>query len=104
MTPTARSDIIAVRRGEPVLAVQATSHSNVSARVRKAVASPGLHAWLATGHAAFEVWGWSKGGGGKWQVRRVSIRPGDLAAVEVTPRQRQRRQRKGDQQMSLFSE
>jgi hypothetical protein len=46
-------DVIACRRGEPVLGVQATSASNVSARVKKAVATPGLHVWLATGHAVF---------------------------------------------------
>jgi hypothetical protein len=79
-------DIIACRRGEPVLAVQATSASNVAARLKKDVATPGLHVWLATGHAVFEVWGWRKNHTGRWEVRRVAVRGEDLAAAEVTPK------------------
>lgn len=52
-------DLVAVREGFPVLGVQATSRSNVSARVRKAEQEPRLTPWLASG-ATFEVWGWGR--------------------------------------------
>jgi hypothetical protein len=47
------ADVLAVRAGAPVLAVQATSASNHSARVRKAQALPALRTRLAAG-CAFE--------------------------------------------------
>ncbi len=54
-------DILAVKVGEPILGVQATSGSNVAARVKKALGTPGLVVWLAVG-GVFEVWGWAKRG------------------------------------------
>src|SRR5207249_1305251 len=83
-------DVIGVKVGEPVLAVQATSLANVAARVKKARAAPGLRTWLATGHAVFQVWGWSKQGE-RWTVKVVELRPEDLTAitVEAPPRRRQ---------------
>lgn len=69
-------DLIAVKSGCPILGVQATSGSNVAARVRKALASPGLAVWLAAG-GVFEVWGWAKRGGrGKrklWTLDRRAV-------------------------------
>jgi hypothetical protein len=70
-------DVLALRPGSPILGVQATSHSNVAARVKKAVALPGLQVWLACG-CVFQVWGW-KLQNGKWQVRQVEVRGEDLA-------------------------
>jgi len=74
-------DLLAVRAGEPVLAVQATSDGHVSTRVAKAVAEPRLRAWLASG-SRFQVWGWSRRDV-KWCVRVVPITPGDVAGKPV---------------------
>jgi hypothetical protein len=71
-------DLVAVHRCEPgVLGVQATSMSNVSARVRKAQERPELRTWLAAGNR-FEVWGWSG-----QRVKRVALKTEDLQAVVV---------------------
>lgn len=64
------ADVLAVRAGAPVLAVQATSASNHSARVRKAQALPQLRTWLSAG-CAFEVWSWAKRKG-RWRCRRLA--------------------------------
>jgi len=68
-------DILAIRKDE-ILGVQATSGSNVPARVKKSLEEgrESLERWLlAGGH--YEVWGWAKRGArGKrklWTVRRV---------------------------------
>lgn len=63
-------DVLAFRKGA-VLGVQATSGSNVSARVAKAKAEPRLRVFLESG-CSFEVWGWRKLKGG-WECRRVPI-------------------------------
>ena len=73
------ADVLAVRQGAPVLAVQATSSSNHSARVRKAQAFPALRVWLAAG-CAFEVWSWRKSGR-RWCCRRQALTPAELGAV-----------------------
>jgi hypothetical protein len=73
------ADVLAVRAGAPVLAVQATSASNHAARVRKAQALPALRTWLAAG-CAFEVWSWAKRRG-RWAVRRQALTPADLGAA-----------------------
>lgn len=71
-------DILAVKPGEPVLGVQATTRSNQAARYHKSIAVPELRPWLAAG-CVFEIWGWALAGArGKrklWQpaVRRVSL-------------------------------
>jgi hypothetical protein len=96
-------DIVAVKPGEPVLAVQATSLIHVAARVRKARAAPGLRAWLGTGHAAFQVWGWAKRGE-RWAVKVVELRPADLAPVVLQAPRRRRRAGKGQQQGLLFGD
>jgi hypothetical protein len=49
-------DLIAITIGEPVLAVQCTSLSHVSARLKKARQSPALAVWLKTG-SRFQVFG-----------------------------------------------
>ncbi len=49
-------DIVAVRPNE-VLGVQATSKSNVSARVKKLLGLPAIRAWVESG-AKLECWGW----------------------------------------------
>jgi hypothetical protein len=71
-------DLLAIRPGEPVLAIQATSGSNHAARVAKSKAEPRLQTWLAAG-GRFEIWSWSKRGErGKrktWALRREEIAP-----------------------------
>lgn len=65
-------DLIAVRP-LVVLGVQATSATNVGARVKKAMAEPRLLQWLASG-ARFEVWGWRKiKATGRWEPKVVSF-------------------------------
>lgn len=53
-------DIIAVR-GDEIMAVQATSDSNIAARMKKAVEQPAFPIWMRNGRR-FEVWGWGKKG------------------------------------------
>lgn len=56
-------DVVALKEGAPgVLGVQATSTSNVSARVTKCQASPHLKLWTGAGNK-MEVHGWAKRGG-----------------------------------------
>jgi hypothetical protein len=85
-----------------VLIVQATTADHVAARLTKARGRPELAAWLKAG-GAFEVHGWCRRGG-RWHVRRVAVRPEDLAAVEVQALPRRRRPRKGERQGLLFDD
>lgn len=66
-------DILAFRDFE-IVGVQATSDSNVSARVTKLSGLETMRLWVAGGRR-LEVWGWAKKGPrGKrklWTVRRV---------------------------------
>lgn len=68
-------DIVAVKAGERVLGVQATSGSNVSARVEKIQKLEPV--WLEV--ARLEVWGWRQAGprGERktWEVRKVVLNP-----------------------------
>ena len=64
-------DVLAVR-GPETLAVQTTSGSNVSARVRKIEESEHLPAIRDAGWG-IEVHGWRKDKKGKWQCRRVNL-------------------------------
>lgn len=88
-------DLVACHRAEPgPLMIQATTASNLSSRIKKAQAQPGLRAWLACG-GRFECWGWSKIDG-EWTVKRVQIHPQDLAAIPAeVPRRRKRVQERG---------
>ena len=61
-------DLLAIREGE-TLAVQATSYSNVSARVAKIAESDNIAAVRAAGWRV-EVWGWHKKGA-RWECRIV---------------------------------
>ncbi len=49
-------DLIAMRQGEPLLAIQVTSNTNVSGRMAKS--HDVAHDWVSTGNR-FEVWGWT---------------------------------------------
>ena len=63
-------DVLAIREGE-TLGVQATSASNVSARVRKLSESDVLPAIRKAGWR-LEVWGWRRVGR-SWTARRVDL-------------------------------
>lgn len=70
-------DVLAIKEGEPgVLAVQATSDSNVAARITKISALPAAQVWLKSGNRIV-VWGWGKKGkAGKrklWTLREVAL-------------------------------
>jgi hypothetical protein len=86
--------------GRVILIVQTTTVDHVAARRAKARARPELAVWLQAG-GAFEVHGWCLRAG-RWHVRRVAVRPEDLAAVEVQAPPRRHRQRKGERQGELF--
>lgn len=64
-------DVIGIREGE-TLAVQATSGSNVSARVKKIADSDATPMIRAAGWR-FECWGWRKNAKGRWEVRVVDV-------------------------------
>ena len=78
-------DIVAIRPGE-IFGVQATSASNHSSHVKKALAEPKLLLWLLAG-GRFEVWSWGKKGARgkvkKWRVRKTKFTERDCA-VEVS--------------------
>lgn len=60
-----------------LLAVQATSTSNLSSRIKKSLENPLLKFWLSVSGTEFECWGWSKRGAkGKrklWVLKRVEF-------------------------------
>lgn len=64
------ADILAIREGE-VLAVQATSYSNVSSRVKKISEHENLDMVRKSG-VGIEVWGWHRKGR-FWEVRIVDL-------------------------------
>ena len=63
-------DVLALK-GDETLAVQATSDSNVSARVRKIAESDSIAAVREAGWRV-EVWGWKKDGA-RWVCRKVDV-------------------------------
>ena len=65
-------DILAIDDDGSVLAVQATSGSNVSARVNKIKESNEL-IWVRAAGWKVQVWGWRKLSSGKWEARIVDI-------------------------------
>lgn len=84
------ADVLAMKLGESVLLIQATSTPNVSSRINKAKAEPRLRTWLACGHR-FEVWGWDMRGG-RWECRRIPLLLDDMNNVAaMAPPRRKRR-------------
>ena len=83
-------DVLAMKVGEPLLLVQATSAANVSARISKAKKEPRLRTWLTCGYR-FEVWGWGKRDA-RWECRRAVLVADDAAGVAaILPRRRKRK-------------
>lgn len=64
-------DVLALRSGE-TLGIQATSGSNVAARVSKIAASEHVGALRAAGWS-LAVWGWRKAANGRWTLREVDV-------------------------------
>lgn len=75
-------DMVALHKDRGILGIQATSDSNVNARLVKAKAEPRLRTWLESG-GRFCVIGWGKRGprGGRklWLPRIVEI---DLSTLD----------------------
>jgi hypothetical protein len=69
-------DILALKAGEPVLAIQATSGSNHAARRTKLEAEGFTALWKSVG-AALEIWSWAKQGSRgerkTWTLRREAL-------------------------------
>ena len=78
------ADILALKSGEPVLVVQATTGSNHAARRTKLDVEGYTALWEGAG-AMIEVWSWSKQGprGQRkvWTVRREALSVRDQAAI-----------------------
>ena len=69
-------DLLALKSGEPVLVVQATTGSNHASRRTKLEADGYIDLWKGAG-AALEIWSWAKQGArGKrktWTLRREAV-------------------------------
>ena len=69
-------DLVALDGQPGVLGIQATSGSNHSSRVAKALDEPRLQEWLSAGNR-FAVWSWAKRGprGGRklWTLREQEL-------------------------------
>lgn len=64
-------DILAIK-GDEILGVQATSRSNVAARLSKIAEHPNVGAVRKAG-IRIEVHGWSKMASGRWELRREDV-------------------------------
>lgn len=82
-------DVLVLTDDNQTVGIQATSTSNMSARVKKATEeqAEALSHWLACGNV-FEVWGWAlRGKVGKrklYKLRRLGITQDGMANFEVT--------------------
>jgi hypothetical protein len=87
-------DILAIDRRTPgIVGIQATTLGHVADRLGKAGARHELAAWLKAG-GRYEVWGWRRRPSGRWEVKVIELRAGDLEPVPVlTPARRGRRPR-----------
>lgn len=69
-----------------LLAIQATTTSNLSARIKKSLENPLLKSWLSVQGAEFECWGWSKRGArGKrklWYLKRVRFQRTETGEID----------------------
>ena len=86
---------VAIRAGEPVLAVQATTGPNGAARLAKAKAEPRLAIWVAAGQR-FEVWRGPSGCQGEAQAVGHDAGPRDSGRPEARMRQQIRMGRHPD--------
>lgn len=84
-------DLVAMRESDKgLLGVQATSASNLAARVTKALAEPRLFTWLAAGNR-FLAHGWAKKGrAGARKLWQVNVREFELDGSVVRVREVER--------------
>ena len=79
-------DMIAIK-GDDVLAIQTTSGSNVSARIKKIVSLHTAGVWLESVHRRIVVHGWSKQGPrGKrkvWTCRQQPVFPSQFTPLPI---------------------
>ena len=67
-------DVIGMHPERGIIGVQATSGSNLSKRVAKAMGEPKLRTWLQSG-GLFQAWGWRKSARTKrYELRKVEFR------------------------------
>ena len=97
------ADVLAAHpRDKALLLVQATTDTNVSARINKARQLSDVAAWLRAG-GLWECWGWSLRDG-RWCLRRIALRAEDLESVVIQAPRRRRRLGRGERQRGLFDE
>lgn len=81
-------DMLAIKSGEPIIAVQTTS-TDVASRRTKILAEPRMKVWLETGNRLL-IHGWRKRGArGKrklWDCRDVEITLEDFSTTAVSER------------------
>jgi vacuolar-type H+-ATPase subunit F/Vma7 len=65
-------DVLAIR-GKQIVAVQATSRSNISSRRRKILGHKNYPAVLAVPNIVIEIHGWDKGTNNRWRVKREIV-------------------------------
>ena len=96
---------MAVKPGEPILFVQATSLPNISTRVKKSKGKAELAICLRAGIRFEEVWGWyqtvisTTGERRRWIAKRVAVNAGDQADIILEAKRRGKRKQEPD----LFS-
>src|ERR1700684_3240067 len=73
-------DVVAIKTGEKILGVQCTSLSNLPARVSKARQSAEMAVWLGTGHARFQLFGWTHGPRG-WEAKIGELQADEMKRV-----------------------
>ncbi len=67
-------DILAIKPGEPILAIQACVVGDMSKRLKKIAGLPAPAIWLATG-SPIQIWGWGKHGQrGKRKLWDVTVK------------------------------
>lgn len=94
------ADVLACHpRERRFLLVQATTVAHIGQRLAKVRARPEAAAWLEAG-GSIEVHGWCLRNG-RWHLRRVELRPQDMAPVVMATPPRQRRQSRWQQQTFL---
>ena len=72
------ADLVSIKAGEGIVAVQVTTKSNMSARVKKILSEPRALVWVQAG-GKIEVHGWAK------QGERGKRKKWELTKTEVTP-------------------
>lgn len=71
-------DVLGISSEGGILGIQATSGSNVSSRMAKAMLEPNLETWLESG-GRFQIWGWRKSA----KTRRYVLRKIELQKTAI---------------------